>query len=85
MGTEKPAEYPCMFADLGIYECPTCTVFGIEREEAKTLMTLCGAGLKFTDRNKEAEGFEVNTSAFKARLPSPQRASLFKSIAASFT
>merc|ERR1712241_455663 len=51
--------------DLGIYECPMCTVFGIEREEAKALMDLCGAGLKFTDRNKEAEGFEVNTSAFK--------------------
>ena len=55
-----------MLTDVGIYEIPLCTVFGIEREEAKKLMSLCGAGLKFTDQNKEAEGYEVNTSAYKA-------------------
>ena len=43
--------------------CQVCTVFGLDKEEVKTL---CGAGLKFTDHNKEAEGYEVKTSAFKA-------------------
>ena len=40
-----------------------CTVFGLDKEEVKTL---CGVGLKFKDENKEAEGYEVKTSAFKA-------------------
>ena len=50
--------------DEGEYTCEVCTVFGLDKEEVKTL---CGAGLKFTDQNKDAEGYEVKTSAFKAR------------------
>ena len=49
--------------DEGEYTCQVCTVFGLDKEEVKTL---CGVGLKFTDQNKEAEGYEVKTSAFKA-------------------
>lgn len=49
--------------DEGEYTCEVCTVFGLDKEEVKTL---CGVGLKFTDQNKEAEGYEVKTSAFKA-------------------
>ena len=52
-----------LFTDEGEYVCPVCTVFGLDKEEVKIL---CGAGLKFTDHNKEAEGYEVKTSAFKA-------------------
>ena len=51
------------FSDEGVYQCEVCTVFGLDKEEVKTL---CGIGLKFTDQNKEAEGYEVKTSAFKA-------------------
>ena len=49
--------------DEGEYTCQMCTVFGLDKEEVKTL---CGVGLKFKDENKEAEGYEVKTSAFKA-------------------
>merc|ERR1711884_8419 len=48
--------------DEGEYTCQMCTVFGLDKEEVKTL---CGVGLKFKDENKEAEGYEVKTSAFK--------------------
>ena len=63
---KKPEEYIYGVLDVtdeGEYVCPVCTVFGLDKEEVKIL---CGAGLKFTDHNKEAEGYEVKTSAFKA-------------------
>ncbi len=49
-------------ADEGEYTCPQCTVFGIDEDEVKALIA---SGLKMTDHNKEDEGYEVKTSAFK--------------------
>ena len=48
--------------DEGEYVCPRCTIFGLEKEEVKTLIE---AGLKLTDRNKDDEGYEIMSSAFK--------------------
>lgn len=39
-----------------------CTVFGLEDDEVKSLIA---AGFKMTDHNKEDEGYEVRSSAFK--------------------
>ena len=47
----------------GEYTCQLCTVFGLDKEEREILR---GVGLKITDRNKEAEGYEIKTSVFKA-------------------
>ena len=47
----------------GEYTCQLCTVCGLDKEERETLR---GVGLKITDRNKEAEGYEIKTSVFKA-------------------
>jgi len=47
----------------GEYICPVSTVFGLEPDEVQTLITNCG--LKMTDHNKEDEGYEVRSSAFK--------------------
>lgn len=48
--------------DEGEYVCPRCTVFGLEKAEVQTLIE---RGFKMTDHNKEEEGLEVNSSAFK--------------------
>jgi hypothetical protein len=48
--------------DEGEYVCPRCTVFGLEDDEVQSLIA---AGLKMTDHNKEDEGFEVKSSAYK--------------------
>ena len=42
--------------------CPRCTVFGLEKEEVQSMIE---QGFKFTDHNKEDEGYEVNSSIFK--------------------
>ena len=42
--------------------CPKCTVFGLDKEELAKLMHL---GIKFTDHNKEEDGYEAHTSIFK--------------------
>ena len=42
--------------------CPRCTVFGLEKEEVQSMIE---QGYKFTDHNKEEEGYEVNSSIFK--------------------
>ena len=51
-----------LFSDEGEYICPVCTIFGLDKEEVQTLIA---SGLKMTDHNKEAEGYEVKNSAFK--------------------
>ena len=50
------------FTDEGEYVCPRCTIFGLEKDEVKTLIE---AGFKLTDRNKDDEGYEIMSSAFK--------------------
>ena len=42
--------------------CPRCTVFGLEKEEVQSMIK---QGFKFSDKNKEEEGYEVNSSIFK--------------------
>ena len=49
-------------SDEGEYVCPRCTVFGLEKEEVQSMIE---QGYKFTDHNKEEEGYEVNSSIFK--------------------
>ena len=51
-----------IFLDEGEYVCPRCTVFGLDKEELAKLMHL---GIKFTDHNKEEDGYEAHTSIFK--------------------
>ena len=51
-----------IFLDEGEYVCPRCTVFGLDKEELAKLMQL---GIKFTDHNKEEDGYEAHTSIFK--------------------
>ena len=51
-----------MLTDEGEYICPVSTVFGLEPDEVQTLIK---SGLKMTDHNREDEGFEVKSSAFK--------------------
>ena len=41
-----------------------CTVFGLDSDEVKALIE---CGLKMTDHNKEKEGYEVKSSAYKVR------------------
>ena len=53
-----------MSIDEGEYVCPRCTVFGLEKEETEFLI---GQGFKMTDHNKDEEGYEIETSAFKVR------------------
>merc|ERR1711993_10301 len=48
--------------DEGEYVCPRCTIFGLDKEELAKLMHL---GIKFTDLNKEEDGYEAHTSIFK--------------------
>ncbi|XP_040576020.1 uncharacterized protein [Lepeophtheirus salmonis] len=48
--------------DEGEYVCPRSTIFGLENVEVKALISL---GLQLTDRNKDVEGYEVLSSAFK--------------------
>ena len=50
------------FKDEGEYVCPRCTIFGLDKEELAKLMHL---GIKFTDLNKEEDGYEAHTSIFK--------------------
>ena len=52
-------------SDEGEYICPRCTVFGLEKAE---LQELIGLGFKITDHNKEDEGYEVQSSAFKVSM-----------------
>ena len=49
-------------SDEGEYVCPRCTVFGLEKDEVQSMIE---QGFKFTDHNKEDEGYEVNSSIFK--------------------
>ena len=48
--------------DEGEYTCPVSTVFGLDEAEVQALIA---AGFKMTDHNKEDEGYEVKSSAFK--------------------
>ena len=62
------SEFQCLsfssliLSDEGEYVCPRCTVFGLEKEEVQSMIE---QGFKFTDHNKEDEGYEVNSSIFK--------------------
>ena len=50
--------------DEGEYVCPVCTVFGLEEDEVQALIK---SGFKMTDHNKEDEGYEVKSSAYKVK------------------
>ena len=46
---------------MGEYVCPRSTVFGLKREEIKTLID---NGIQVFDHQPDIEGQEVNTSGF---------------------
>jgi len=57
-----------LFLDEGEYIFPLCTVFGLEDEEKHWLIrnqTKCGLTDQLTDKNKDEDGIEIATSAYK--------------------
>ena len=56
------------FLDEGEYVIPMCTVFGLEAEEKDWLVKnqdKCGLTDQLTDKNKDEDGIEIATSAYK--------------------
>ena len=56
------------FSDEGEYVIPMCTVFGLEDEEKVWLIrnqAKCDLTDQLTDKNKDEDGIEIATSAYK--------------------
>ena len=45
------------------YTCPTCTVFGLDDSEARSLVK---SGYSLVNNGNDEEGYEVKSSAYKA-------------------
>merc|ERR1712037_514798 len=46
------------------YTCPTCTVFGLDDSEARSLVK---SGYSLVNNGNDDEGYEVKSSAYKVR------------------